>query len=206
MSSGSRNLIWLLLVLALASVTVTVCCSDTIKKKCVFPLITIHCEDQDLGIALKDIAKQMRINVCLGPDVAGEATLQAQDEKWDAVLSQILRGSGFQYKIVETGQNSPVLIVAASSTRLDQIGEMLRTTRGCSFPTRPDGKVRAEFLFQYASADSCLDFLRNKYDGVTFERHPVLNGFFATGSREDLDLIRKNVGNIDRPSQVTPAR
>lgn len=179
--------------------------SDTNKMKSTYPLITVHYEEQDLGIALKDIAKQMRVNVVIGPQIAGQATLRAKHERWEDVLAQLLGQSGFQYKIVETGPNSPVLVVAESVTRLDEICENLRTTRGCTFPAGVDGKVRAEFLFEFASADSWMDFLKNEYNRVRFEPHPVLNGFFATGSREDLDLIRKDVANIDKQENSGPS-
>ncbi|MCA9776569.1 MAG: hypothetical protein KC800_07635, partial [Candidatus Eremiobacteraeota bacterium] len=84
-------------------------------------------------------------------------------------------------------------------SRIQEICDDVREDRGCGFRRGdfPKDGIRAEFLLEEELAAKVIDFLANEYPRVRFDPHPFLNGFFATGSREELELIREEVKRIN---------
>ncbi len=61
-----------------------------------------------------------------------------------------------------------------------------------------------EILLEFASADEVLDYLVPRYPKVSFRPRPTMNGFYASGSFEDLLSIKRDVVWIDQPAYLSP--
>lgn len=63
---------------------------------------------------------------------------------------------------------------------------------------------REEFLLKVAPAAKVMEFLVSEYPKVRFQPHDSLNGFYATGSSEDLTKLRGEMPNLDRVPEPSP--
>ncbi len=197
---GQRNLLSILFILVVAAAWVQIAPTEKQPK---YPNITVHFENTDRVLALKEVARQMGLYIYVCPTVGGTVNVRIENEPWEAALDKLVHDDkqSLTYKVV--GKNT--LVVAAANRCYELCEELEGAPRCYMTPSLPEDAVRAEFLLDEVSAAKVVDFLKIEYINVQFEPHPVLNGFYATGSRKDLKDIRQEVETLDRlPSEPTP--
>lgn len=70
--------------------------------------------------------------------------------------------------------------------------------RNASNPKRPFPGCRQEVLLEAVEAQRVLPLLEYAYPHVKLENHPTMNGFYPTGPRESILLIKNDIPNLDR--------
>lgn len=190
--SSSRNLIWLLLVLVLAAVTVTASSKPGAKE---FPLVTVQYENEELTVILNDIARQIGVQIYIGPTVEGSTSVCAVSKPWESVVEELLRDSQNEFRLVGRG---PVLVISVPECRLGAETQSFDETRLSRVAVPPANSIQSEFILERASSAAVVDFLKDEYTSVRFTPHPTKNGFLATGSPEDIERIRKDLLSLDR--------
>lgn len=186
MSLLARFLVaWLLLSLAVHAEPVKVRKAPTPPKN-----LTQDFVDADLVEVIKVLGGSMNRNTYVGPTVKGVVNASFVDTPALEALELILGGyPEFEYRLLD-GPNSPVLVVAVPECEPECVPE-LRVI--------PEGSVRQAFVLENAPSARMVDFLSGQYPQVLFAPHQTLNGFWATGSDEDLLKITDEVQALDRP-------
>ena len=139
----------------------------------------------------------MGVGFCCGPDVGGAISIDATNEDWETVVLRVIGESELDFQLVDS-RSLGLTLVVSSPSKLQELSDDLRDSVWCFESTDlPKDSVRAEFLLEEELAARVIDFLANEYPRVRFDPHPIMNGFFATGSRDDLELIREEVKRIN---------
>lgn len=165
--------------------TVTVGASDWYG----LPPCTISLEEQSLAPALKAIADKTGSQIDVGPTVRGQVSGKFDSKLPLEIVDELLKAQ--PEKLVWTTGGENVLAIHAPGQRPPS---KIRTD---CFPIPPDGIIRMEHILEHAPADRVLSHLRAKYPGLTFQPHPVLNGFYVKGKKEEHLKIKEDVSKAE---------
>jgi type II secretory pathway component HofQ len=99
----------------------------------------------------------------------------------------------YDYKIL--GYNT---IVVAAPEKLSEVEAGIFDPDMAKEADVPVDAIRMEYLLEEAPSAKVVDFLKDEYSRVKFTPHPTMNGFYASGSRDDLLQIKRELANLDR--------
>jgi len=165
--------------------TVTVGASDWYG----LPPCTISLEEQSLALALKAIADKTGASIYLGPTVDGPVSGEFQNKLPLEVVDELLRAQPEEFVWTTGGENVLAILAPGQAPPWE-------TTTDCSF-VPPGGILQMEFILEHAPADRVLSHLRAKYPELTFQPHPVLNGFYVKGKKEEHLKIKEDVSKAE---------
>jgi hypothetical protein len=61
----------------------------------------------------------------------------------------------------------------------------------------PTQTITVEYLLEHVPSASVLGDLRSRHPWIKFERHPTINGFYATGMKDDLLKLKRELAALD---------
>ena len=169
-------------------------------------LVTLDFVNADLVYVLKVLAKEMNRNIYVGPTVAGSVTVTLKNVPVEGAMALILQMQESEYDYKMVGSNT---IVVAAPEKLAEVSDSILDPNELAKEYTPSADdIRMEYLLEEASSAKVTDFLKDEYPRVRFTPHPTMNGFFATGSKEDLLQIKRELANLDRvpPPPAPPLR
>lgn len=168
-------------------------------------MVSLDFVNADLVYVIKVLAKEMGKNVYVGPGVEGSVTVTLKKVPVEGALALILKmqENEFAYKLVE-----PNTIVVAPPEKLNSIADTIMIDNSRLGPTLPKNPIRQEILLENAQSAKVMSFLESQYKNVKFQAHPTVNGFYATGSKEDVLQIKREIPNLDKvpPAPAKPER
>ena len=164
-------------------------------------LVTLDFVNADLVYVLKVLAKEMNKNIYVGPTVAGSVTVTLKNVPVEGAMALILQMQESEYDYKLLGYNT---VVVAAPEKLDEVADNILDDDQVKTREVPEDAVRMEYLLEEAQSAKVVEFLKGEYDRVKFTPHPTMNGFYATGSKDDLLQIKRELGNLDRVPQPPP--
>ena len=148
--------------------------------------------NEDLGAVVRWLGESAGRKVYLGPGVAGKLTVSLRSVPPLAALHEVLKS--FRPQVTYKLMGDDILVVAEPDCRLEGIDDGRR---------QPDD-IRREFMLERAPAAKIIGFLKPRYDGVEFVPHPTMNGFYAVGSRSDLEAVANLIPELDVVPEFAP--
>lgn len=164
-------------------------------------LVTLDFVNADLVYVLKVLAKEMNKNIYVGPTVAGSVTVTLKNVPVEGAMALILQMQESEYDYKLLGYNT---IVVAAPEKLDEVADDILDDENVKTREVPKDAVRMEYLLEEAQSAKVVEFLKGEYERVKFTPHPTMNGFYATGSKDDLIQIKRELGNLDRVPEPPP--
>lgn len=163
--------------------------------------VTFAFKDADLVEVLKTLCREMEmeVDVYLAPKYKGSVTLNLVEVPAEEAVRQVLAGQENEYGFMFLDLGSGIKrAFVAPPDRLRKI-EMAMTNASPSQPFLvPLDAVRMECSLEDAEALKVIPLLKARYPKVEFKSHPVVNGFYARGSCEDLLNIKRELPLFDR--------
>lgn len=164
-------------------------------------LVTLDFVNADLVYVLKVLAKEMNKNIYVGPTVAGSVTVTLKNVPVEGAMALILQMQESEYDYKLLGYNT---IVVAAPEKLGEVADNILDDDNVKEREIPPDAVRMEYLLEEAQSAKVVEFLKGEYERVKFTPHPTMNGFYATGSKDDLLQIKRELGNLDRVPEPPP--
>lgn len=163
-------------------------------------MVSLDFVNADLVYVIKVLAKEMGRNVYVGPGVEGSVTVTLKKVPVEGALALILKmqENEFAYKLVE-----PNTIVIAPPEKLNSIADDIMQGQRLG-PQLPKNPIRQEILLENAQSAKVIGFLETQYKTVKFQPHPTVNGFYVTGSKEDVLQIKREIPNLDKVPPAPP--
>lgn len=150
--------------------------------------------DADLVQVVKSLAKAMGRNAYIGPGVDGKVSVSLRCVPPEAALAYVLamQPNPIAYKFL-----GKLSVVVASPDKVSQVDSEVI---GCNFSGRAPysgaDRTRREFLLKRSVAPLLLVRLKHDYPTIEFIPH-IMNGFYAVGSRPDLDQLSEAIPKLD---------
>lgn len=165
-------------------------------------LVSLSFHNTDLVQTLRILAKTIGAKAQIGPGVQGSVTIELEKIAANEAIRQILalQEQKFDYRLLSAPE---LTLVVDTPEALASIPKFA----GGPEPDEvrlPANSIRMEYLLEEAPAAMVVDFLKDEYSQVEFTLHPTLNGFYASGSREDLLQIKRELGHGGRAPGPPP--
>lgn len=156
-----------------------------------YQLVSVSAKNDTLRDVVTKLAKDIGAEAVFGNSVNGEVTIELRDVTAKQALQQILalQEKELRFKFLK---HPRLRIVVAPPDELARICEIQRN------------RFRMEYLLEDAPAAIVLEYLKKEYEEVKFTVHPKMNGFYATGSSEDLIQIKRDLQSLDSVPEPPP--
>lgn len=185
----SRELVVLFIVLCLCGLATSL--SDRELQQPSLPVdytITASFKNEDVVTALEEVANQMGVSLCVGPNVSGLVTVDFDSEHWETAIFELLKGNrNASFELIDGTEwpLGPHLFIKTCEQR----------TLECTvIPTQlPENPITQKFNLRYGPTSEIADFFENEYPRVHIDFDPYSRAFYARGSVDDLREVRKEV-------------
>ena len=159
--------------------------------------VTLLFIDTPVDEALKAIGKEIGRKVYVARSVEGTVSLEFVNVPAREAFHLVLASQSVVHDIRSVG-SSRNLVVATPEILADL----------CRDPWMPPTdlhlrSIRIECILDVVPSIEVLQVLGSEFPDVEFSPHPIVNGFFAKGSREDLFRLKSRLAELDRPSKAS---